>query len=122
MEAGESRAVLASNTAGLGSSCPELDCVRGLVEPAALAAAENRAARLGIGADRALIAAGAIDEETYTRALADHIGSRFEPLEDVARHRCTLSDERLIEAAAAGLIPLGDGEEPTLVVAPRHAA
>ena len=31
-------------------------------------------------------------------------------------------DERLIEAAAAGLVPLSDGDEPTLVVAPRHAA
>ena len=120
--AGESRAGLRKNPAGRGSRYPELDCVRGLVTPAALAAAEDRAARLGIGADRALIAAGAIDEETYTRALAAHIGSRFEPLDDVPRDRCTLPDERLIEAAAAGLVPLGKDDAPTLVLAPRHAA
>ena len=120
--AGESRAGLGRNTAGLGSLYPELDCVRARVAPAALTAAEDRAARLAIGADRALIAAGAIDEESYARALAEHIGSRFEPFDDVPRDRCTLSDERLIEAAAAGLVPLGDGEQPTLVVAPRHAA
>ena len=120
--AGESRAGLGRNTAGLGSLYPELDCVRACVAPAALTAAEDRAARLAIGADRALIAAGAIDEESYARALAEHIGSRFEPFDDVPRDRCTLSDERLIEAAAAGLVPLGDGEQPTLVVAPRHAA
>jgi len=122
VEAGESRAGLRKDTVCRGSRYPELDCVRGLVAPAALAAAEDRAARLGVGADRALIAAGAIDEETYARFLAAHIGSRFEPLDDVPRDRCTLPDERLIEAAAAGLLPLGTDGAPTLVVAPRHAA
>ena len=119
---GQSRVGLQKNTANPGSRYPELDCVRDRIAPATLAAAEERAAHLAIGADRALIAAGAIDEEAYTHALAEHIGSRFEPLDDVPRGRCTLSDERLIEAAAAGLVPLGDGDEPTLVVAPRHAA
>ena len=119
---GESGVGSRKNMTGVSSRYPELDCVRARVAPPALTAAEDRAARLGVGADRALIAAGAIDEEAYTRALAEHIGSRFEPLDDIPRHRCTLGDERLIEAAAAGLVPLGDGDEPTLVVAPRHAA
>ena len=122
VEVAESRASLRKTVAAFGARYPEIDCVRAAVSPVALAAAEDRAARVGVGADRALIASGAIDEETYTRALADHIGSRFEPLDNIPRHQCTLSDERLIEAAAAGLVPVGHGHEPMLVVAPRHAA
>ena len=43
--------------------CPELDCVRDLLTPSAIAFAELRAAETGVGADRALIAAGMIAEE-----------------------------------------------------------
>lgn len=49
----------------------------------------------GTGADRVLIASGALDEETYLRALADELGVPFEPLDGVARALCPLGDERL---------------------------
>ena len=77
---------------------------------------------LGIGADRVLIAAGAIGEESYLRALADALDVPFEPLDDVARAQCPLDDERLIESAAAGMLPLMDNDELCLVVAPRGMA
>ncbi len=98
--------------------CPEIDCLRGVFGAEAIEAAERRAAMIGIGADRVLIAAGAIDEENYLHALADALAMSFEPLDDVVRSQCPLSDERLIEAAAAGILPLMD-DELCLVVAPR---
>jgi cellulose synthase/poly-beta-1,6-N-acetylglucosamine synthase-like glycosyltransferase len=87
-----------------------------------LAAAELRAARIGVGADRVLIAAGAIDEETYLRTLGAALDIRFEPLDDMPRTLCPIDDERLIEAAAAGLLPLMLDDEVTLLLAPRGIA
>jgi cellulose synthase/poly-beta-1,6-N-acetylglucosamine synthase-like glycosyltransferase len=101
---------------------PELDCVRGLLAEHVVEAAEARAAKLGTGADRVLIANGALDEETYLRALADQLGVPFEPLDDVARAQCPLADERLIEAAAQGMVPLVIADELCLAVAPRAGA
>jgi len=40
---------------------PEIDCVRSILPAGVAAAAEQRAARLGVGADRVLIAAGTIN-------------------------------------------------------------
>jgi len=97
-----------------GPPFPELDCVRGLLADAAIDAAEARAAKLGTGADRVLIANGALDEETYVRALADRLGVPFEPLDGVARVLCPLGDERLIEAAAQGMVPLVIADEEHL--------
>lgn len=74
---------------------PELDCIRGLLADHVVETAEARAAKLGTGADRVLIASGALDEETYLRALADELGVPFEPLDGVARALCPLGDERL---------------------------
>ena len=48
--------------------CPEIDCLRHLLPPATLAAAELRAAEIGVGADRVLIAAGDISEDAYALA------------------------------------------------------
>jgi hypothetical protein len=45
----------------------ELDCVRSLLAADVIAAAEQRAAALDTGADRVLIAAGALSEESYLR-------------------------------------------------------
>ena len=112
---------LSPGTAGDGGF-RETDCVRHLLPAGAIAAAEERAANLGLGADRVLIASGAIDEESYLRALGDALGIAFEPLDGVARARCPVSDERLIEAAGHGMLPLADGDELTLVVAPRAGA
>jgi cellulose synthase/poly-beta-1,6-N-acetylglucosamine synthase-like glycosyltransferase len=87
-----------------------------------IATAERRAARIGVGADRVLIAAGAVGEETYLRALADARGIVFESLTGIARAQCPIDDDRLIEAAAAGLLPLSLDDEICLVVAPRGTA
>ncbi len=98
---------------------PELDCLRGLVPARELDAAVRRAKALGLGADRVLIAAGTIDEETYLRTLGAHLGVDFEPLDDLARARCPAPDDRLIESAAAGLLLMLVAGELVLVVAPR---
>lgn len=106
------------------TSFPELDCVRQRLPAHVIAAAERRAEALGIGADRVLIASGALDEETYLRALGEALGIAFEPLDGVARARCPFGDERLIEGASTGLLPLlaGDSEAVTVVVAPQGTA
>jgi hypothetical protein len=85
-------------------------------------AAAARAIALGTGADRVLIASETIDEETYLRALAHQLDVPFEPLDDIARALCPLGDERLIEAAAQGMVPLVIAGELCLAVAPRAAA
>jgi cellulose synthase/poly-beta-1,6-N-acetylglucosamine synthase-like glycosyltransferase len=101
---------------------PELDCVRDQLPLAAIAAAERRALAAGVTADRVLITSGLISEEAYVRALAQSLGLAFEPLEVPLRDACPISDERLIEAGAAGLLPLMQSGEFTLVVAPRGVA
>ena len=83
---------------------------------------EQRAAALGVGADRVLIASGALSEETYLRALGDTLGVAFEPLDGIPRALCPIDDERLIESAAAGLLPLAVDDDLCLVVAPRGTA
>ena len=84
--------------------------------------AARRSAALGVSADRVLIAAGVLSEEAYLRALAATLGVTFEPLDGVARAQCPIDDERLIESAAAGMLPLAVDGELYLVVAPRVVA
>ncbi len=108
--------------AGVAGAFREIDCVRHLLPRERIAAAEARAEKLGIGADRILIAAGHLDEEDYLRSLGAALGVAFEPLDGTPRTACPLDDERLIEAAANGMLPLADGEDLTLVVAPRAGA
>ena len=87
-----------------------------------LALAELRAAEIGVGADRVLIAAGAIDEETYVAALARSLGMVFEPLETSPRASCPLARRPdCIEAANTGMLPLTVDGEIKIVVAPRAA-
>jgi cellulose synthase/poly-beta-1,6-N-acetylglucosamine synthase-like glycosyltransferase len=105
-----------------GARTAELRCVRGMFGADTLAAAEERAAKIGIGADRVLIVGGALDEETYARALASSLDMAFEPLDGVPRTQCPVDDEHLIEAAAAGILPLMIDEEIHLVVATRGTA
>jgi cellulose synthase/poly-beta-1,6-N-acetylglucosamine synthase-like glycosyltransferase len=100
----------------------EIDCVLSLLPRDVLAGAEERAAALGLGADRVLIASGALDEETYLRALGDSLGVAFEPLDGIPRAMCPVGDERLIESVANGMLPLAAGDDLYLVVAPRGAA
>ncbi|HEY6832170.1 MAG TPA: glycosyltransferase [Pseudolabrys sp.] len=109
------------NTARAGYF-PEVECVRSLLPADVLEAAQERAAMLGVGADRVLIARGTLSEEVYLRALAQSLGVQFEPLDNLCRTLCPISDERLIEAAAAGLLPVTEGDDLRLVVAPRGVA
>jgi cellulose synthase/poly-beta-1,6-N-acetylglucosamine synthase-like glycosyltransferase len=104
------------------SRCPELECLRENFSADVLADAEDRALRLGIGADRVLIANGTLNEETYLRAFGKHLGVTFEPLDDIPRELCPVHDNRLIESAAAGLLPLNPDGKLCLVVAPRAGA
>ena len=98
---------------------PEIDCVRGLLPDRVIAAAEWRALSIGLGADRVLICADVMTEEGYLTALATSLGTFFDPLENVSRDDCPLSDDQLIQAAAVGLLPLNDGGELCWIIAPR---
>lgn len=100
--------------------CPELDCVRDILPRRVIAAAERRAQAIGIGADRVLICADAITEEAYLSVLASSLGTSYEPLDDVSRADCPLDDNQLIQAAAAGLLPLREAGKIVWVVAPRR--
>ena len=99
--------------------CPEIDCLRHILPPGIIALAELRSAESGEGADRILIAWGAIDEEDYVAALATWLGVAVEPLETTPRQRCPLADDRLVEAAVAGMLPLTGKSGLDIVVAPR---
>ena len=100
----------------------EIDCVRQRLSSKIIADAELRATRLGIGADRVLVASGALDEESYLRALGEACGVPFEPLTGVPRAQCPLDDDRLGEAAGLGLLPLHADGGIAYLVAPRGVA
>ena len=66
-----------------------------------------------------LIWADAITEDAYLAALAASLGIDYEPLDHVPRADCPLSDDELIQAAAAGLLPLRRDGGLIWIVAPR---
>jgi cellulose synthase/poly-beta-1,6-N-acetylglucosamine synthase-like glycosyltransferase len=99
--------------------CPEIDCVRHLLAAGVAEAAEQRSLKVGVGADRVLVTAGRITDETYLAALASALRISFESLEEIERSACGLSDDRLIEGARFGLLPLHVGGELVWIVAPR---
>jgi glycosyltransferase XagB len=101
------------------AACPEINCVRALLPRHIIAAAERRAHSIGLGADRVLISADAITEEAYLAALASSLGTSYEPLERTRRTDCPLDDNQLIQAAAAGLLPLREDGEIVWIIAPR---
>ncbi len=109
-------------TGGSVDDCPELDCIRASLAGGVIENAARRAAALGVSAERVLIAAGTLNEEAYLRALAGALGVAFEPLDGAARAQCPIGNERLIESAAAGMLPVAVDGELYLVVAPRGAA
>ena len=100
-------------------ACPELECVRHRLPPGVIAAAEQRAFRFGVGADRVLIAWRAITEDAYVVALAAALRVPYESLEQVPRRSCTLTDAKLIDADRTGLLPLQVDGEPICVIAPQ---
>jgi cellulose synthase/poly-beta-1,6-N-acetylglucosamine synthase-like glycosyltransferase len=99
--------------------CPEIDCIRHLLPDRIVAAAERRAGSIGVGAERVLICADAITEEAYLTALATSLATSYERFDGISRSDCPLDDDRLIEAAAAGLLPLRQGRGLVWIVAPR---
>jgi glycosyltransferase XagB len=101
------------------STCPEIDCIRHLLPSQVIAAAERRAQRIGLGAERVLICADALTEEVYLAALAASLGTAYEALDRVPRADCPLSDQELIQAAAAGLLPLRRNGRLIWIVAPQ---
>ncbi len=100
--------------------CPEIDCVRHLVHPARIAAAELRAAEIGTGADHVLITEGILSEREYVRAFGFHYGIGVETLADVPRHACPLDDDTLLTHLANGVLPLRARGGLVWVFAPRQ--
>src|SRR3954451_22635544 len=84
----------------------ELDCLRRVLAPELLRAAEARARELGIGADRVLILWGMIDEEAYVRRLAFHIGVAIENFSELGGGDSRLRDREILQAAELCLIRL----------------
>lgn len=98
----------------------ELHCLRGLLSPAILARAQRRAAALNISAERVLVTQGTMGEDDYMRALAEHCGVPFDPLDNASRQACPLDDELFTACAAAGAVQLRTHRGRVLVVAPAH--
>lgn len=104
------------------SSFPEIDCVRHLLPLGFAEVAEWRSVQVGVGADRVLVTAGHIAEETYLRALANSLGVTFDPLDATERGACPLPDQRFAQASVTGILPLRSEGELTWVIAPRGLA
>ncbi|NVN88192.1 MAG: glycosyltransferase [Rhodopseudomonas sp.] len=100
----------------------ELDCLRGVLSPALLQAAEWRARELNIGADRVLIQWGVIDEEAYLWRLAAHLDIATETFAEIGRADSPLRDHQIPHAATFGLIPLRHNGELIWTLAPRLLA
>jgi glycosyltransferase XagB len=98
----------------------ELDCLRRVLPPELLRAAEARARELGIGADRVLIQWGVIDEEAYLQRLAFHTGIASENFAGIDRRDSPLLDHQIAHAATFGLIPLRQNGRLIWTLAPRR--
>jgi cellulose synthase/poly-beta-1,6-N-acetylglucosamine synthase-like glycosyltransferase len=98
----------------------ELDCLRRVLAPELLRAAEARARELGIGADQVLIQQGVIDEDAYLQRLAFHTGITIENFSEIGRRGSLLYDRQILQAAEFGLIRLR--RNGRLILAPRHLA
>lgn len=100
----------------------ELDCLRGVLAPALLKAAEARSIEVGVGADQVLIRWGVIDEDAYLQRFAHHAGLALETFDHIARDDCLLTDDQLQFGARYGLLPIQQDGELVLVFAPRGYA
>lgn len=100
----------------------ELDCLRNVLSPAILRAAERRSRETGIGADQVLIRWGLIGEEEYFRRFAHYAGLPFETFSDLDRSDCLLDDARLPDAACHGIMPIKGSKTRHYIFAPRGFA
>src|SRR5437868_9170011 len=100
----------------------ELDCLRGVLAPQVLRAAELRARELGIGADQVLIRQGVIDEDAWLRRLSFWTGLGIETFAGVDRDDLPLSDARIATAAGLSILPIRRNGGTDLALAPRHLA
>jgi cellulose synthase/poly-beta-1,6-N-acetylglucosamine synthase-like glycosyltransferase len=100
----------------------ELDCLRRVLAPELLRAAEARARELGIGADRVLILWGVIDEEAYLQRLAFHTGIAIENFSEIGRGDSLPRDRQILQAAELGLIEGRRNGRLMWTLAPRHLA
>ena len=111
------------NRLGSPEPVPELDCLVGVLPPKRLTDAAARARQLGTGADRVLIASGAIDEVSYLKHFAHNTGIAIETFADIAASDLGLSgDEQIHHAARIGMVQIRCGDDLVVVVAPRHLA
>jgi len=58
-------------------------------------------------------------EDAYLTVLAASLGTSYEPLERISRADCPLDDDQLVQAAAAGLLPVCEAGEIVWIIAPR---
>jgi len=100
----------------------ELDCLRRVLAPEVLRAAERRARQLGIGADQVLIRQGVIDEDAWLRRLSSWTGLGIETFAGTGRDDLPLSDARIATAAGLGLLPVRRDGRVDLTLAPRRLA
>ncbi|QUS37941.1 glycosyltransferase [Tardiphaga alba] len=98
---------------------PELYCLVGLIAFPTLTAATNRSYRVGVGANQILIDWGEIDEASYIRHLAAHLGIPVAPLGEGVRGHRPLAPEDYASAATMGLLSARHGPGSSFVVAPR---
>jgi hypothetical protein len=100
----------------------ELDCLRRVLAPELLRAAEARARELGIGADQVLIRQGVIDEQAYLRRLAFHTGVAIENFSGIDRGDSPPHDHQILQAAEFSMIALRREGRLIWTLAPRHLA
>lgn len=106
------------HTLSIGAAS-ELDCLRDYFAPDLLQAAAERSRKIGTGADRVLIQWGVLDEASYLRHLAAHIGVRIDPPSDTLRSEIPLRRRHFPRIAQHGLLPLLRDGEYLLGIAPR---
>ena len=58
-------------------------------------------------------------EDAYLTVLAASLGTSYEPLDHISRADCPLDDDQLVQAAAAGLLPVCEAGEIVWIIAPR---
>jgi len=104
---------------GAAPVAPELLPLEAHLDEPGLRAASIRAARIGVGADQVLIAAGAIEESAYIAALATHLGLAFDPLTHLGRAAVPLTAAQWPGAAQNGIMPVMGETGLHWVIAPR---